>query len=453
MNDNKINQLLIFVSAVIAGTLLLSLIPAFNLGNFEMKKADILADIRAGKKNNDTLVIDTLTQIIPTFADTCTAGIICISDYSAEHDALERFYSALEANSRPVRIACFGDSFIEGDLMTCSLRDLFRNKYGGNGVGFVPVNCITASFRTTVFTSASGWDEHCITDSVFSRDKQGISGHYFIPDTNAVATFSCRSVSGKNIDTCSAAAFYFITDGKLEFTTVVNRKIAKRHSVEGSKDIQKISVDGPVGHIKITIDSPGVNTRFFGVTLEDEEKGVIVDNYSLRGVSGENLKSIPEKTLKDFDRLRSYDLIVVQYGLNVASKTQTKYDYYKKAMTGVIKHLRSSFPNSDFLLISVGDRATKIDGEMTTMPGVKNLLATQQEIAAECGIAFWNLIDVMALDGGITGYVKSKPPKANLDYTHINMSGGKQIAKRLFDAVEYGKEKYLEKKKYNELKQ
>ncbi|MDR0754038.1 MAG: hypothetical protein LBF04_01470, partial [Prevotellaceae bacterium] len=388
-------------------------------------------------------------QIAHKFVDTCKTGVICIDDYSVEHDALNRFYNALDTSNRPVRIAYFGDSFIEGDLLTCSLRDLFKKKYGGNGVGFVPVNCITAGFRTTVVTSADGWDEHCVTDSIFSRSKQGISGHYFVPDTNATATFSCRTAIGKKIDTCSVAAFYFITDGDLKFTTTVNRKTSRQHTVKGSKDIQKISVDGPVARIKITINNPGINTRFFGVTLDDEKAGIAVDNYSLRGVSGESLKSIPAKTLKDFDKLRSYDLIILQYGLNVATKTQTRFDYYKKAMTGVINHLRNNFPNSDFLLISVGDRAVKINGEMTTMPGVKNLLATQQNIAAECGIAFWNLIDAMALDGGMTGYVKSKPPKANLDYTHINMRGGEQIANHLFEAIEYGKERYLEKKKHN----
>ncbi|MDR2293566.1 MAG: hypothetical protein LBE11_08860 [Prevotellaceae bacterium] len=451
MTDNKINKVLIFVSLVIVGTLLLSLIPAFNFGDFEMKKVDVLSDIRSNdEKNNDTISIDTVLQVTHKFVDTCKTGIICIDDYSAEHDALNRFYAALDTNNRPIRIAYFGDSFIEGDLLTSSLRDMFKKKYGGKGVGFVPVNCITAGFRTTVVTSASGWDEHCVTDSIFSHSQQGISGHYFIPDTNATATFSCRTTYGKKNDTCSTAVFYFITDGNLKFTTTINRKTSQKHIVESSKNIQKISVDGPISHIKITIDNPGINTRFFGIALDDEKQGIVVDNYSLRGVSGESLKYIPAKTLKDFDKLRSYDLIILQYGLNVASKTQTKFDYYKKTMKGVINHLRSNFPNSDFLLISVGDRAVKINGEMTTMPGVKNLLATQQNIAAECGIAFWNLIDAMALNGGITGYVKSKPPKANLDYTHINMRGGEQIANHLFDAIEYGKERYFEKKKYNE---
>jgi hypothetical protein len=446
MNDNKINNVLTFMSVVIVGTLLLSLLPAFNLGNFEFKKVDVVADIRIDEKDVDTDVIDTIRQTKPELVDICKTGIICIDDYSPQHNALNSFYDALDSSNRTVRIAYFGDSFIEGDLLTGSLRALFQKKYGGNGVGFVPVNCVTAGFRVSVVTSAVGWDEHCITDSIFSRKKQGISGHYFIPDTNSTATFSCRTVFGKEPDTCSMASFYFITDGNLKFTTTINRKIREEHSIKGSGNIQKVSVAGRIGHIRITINNPGVNTRFFGVTLDNENAGVAVDNFSLRGVSGETLKYIPEKTLRDFDSLRNYDLIILQYGLNVATKTGNNYSNYKKTMTGVINYLRNNFPNSSFMLVSVGDKAAKINGEMTTTPGAKNLLVTQQQIASECGIAFWNLMDAMTLDGGIVGYVKSKPSKANLDYTHINIRGGEQIARRLFETIEYEKQKYIEKK-------
>ena len=432
---------------VAAGALLLSFIPGFSLGGLEFKKVDALADIRL---KNAVSTVDTVAELKPVYADTCKTGIICIDDYSANHDALNRFYDALSSNR--LRIAYFGDSFIEGDLLTGSLRYLLQRKQGGNGVGYVPINCLTAGFRTTVATSADGWEEHCLTDSIFDRKKQGVSGYYFIPQTGATASFSCRNALENATDTCSEASFYLITDGDLIFTTTVNRQTKEQHKVAGSPNIQKISVLGRIGHIRIAIDNPGKNTRFFGVALDDENTGAVVDNYSLRGISGETLRSIPEKTLQDFDKLRSYDLIILQYGLNVATKTGSKYDNYKKSMTEAISYLRKNFPHTDFLLVSVGDRAAKIDGEMKTMPGVKNLLATQQAIAAECGIAFWNLMDVMALDGGMVEYVKSKPPKANLDYTHINFHGGELIAGHLFETIEYEKEKYIEEKKNSQLK-
>lgn len=443
MTENKINKVLIFIAIVVAGTLLLSLVSDFNFWGLAFKKVDVLGDIR---KKNPAAIDTVAAQLKPEYTDTCKNSRVCFDDYSPDHDALNRFYEALSAN-RQVRIAYFGDSFIEGDLLTGSLRSLFQKKYGGHGAGFVPINCLTAGFRTTVATSAGGWDEHCLTDTIFNRKKQGISGYYFIPQAGATATFSSRNISGKETDTCSQASFYFITDGNLKFTTTINRQTKEQHTLQGSPDIQKVSVSGRIGHIRITVDNPGKNTCFFGVALDDEDAGIIVDNYSLRGVSGETLKSIPEKTLQDFDKLRSYDLIVLQYGLNVATKTGNKYDNYKKAMTGVVNYLRENLPQSDFLLVSVGDRAAKIDGEMQTMPGVKNLLITQEEIASGCGIAFWNLINVMQLNGGIVGYVKSKPPKANLDYTHINVHGGDLIAKHLFETIEYGKEMYLKKQK------
>ncbi|MCL2776205.1 MAG: hypothetical protein FWD71_23130 [Oscillospiraceae bacterium] len=449
MTENKIHKVLLFVAIVVAGALLLSFLPCFEWSGLDVRKVDVLSDIRLNKNNaaDDTVA----ARIKPEYADTCKAGMVCIDDYSAKHDALNRFYEALSSN-RQVRIACFGDSFIEGDILTCSLRKMFQEKQGGHGVGFVPINCLTAGFRTTVATSANNWEEHCLTDSVFDRKKQGISGYYFIPQAGSTASYFCRTASENETDTCSEAAFYFITDGNLKFTTTVNKQTKEQHNAAGSPDIQKVSVHGRIGHIRITVDNPGKNTRFFGITMDDENTGVIVDNYSLRGTSGETLGSIPEKTLQDFDQLRRYDLVVLQYGLNVATKTGNKYDYYKKAMVKVINYLRKNLSNTDFLLVSVGDRAAKIDGEMQTMPGVKNLLVTQQEIASECGVAFWNLMDAMELDGGIVEYVKSKPPQANLDYTHINLRGGELVAKHLFETIEYEKERYIEKKKYSESK-
>ncbi|MDR0843720.1 MAG: hypothetical protein LBN71_00725 [Tannerella sp.] len=460
MND-KLYKVLIFTLIIVAGAMALMLIPAFDVFGFEFRKADMLADIRVETDPTPALDMEDSPEeeadsedveaVIPAIEpDTCKEGIVCINDYSVQHNALSHFYEALAENNRPVRIAYFGDSFIEGDLLTCSLRDLFHEQYGGKGVGFVPIHTVTSGFRITVSSYAGGWSEHCITDSLFFRSKQGISGHYFIPHAGATATFACRSSDGRKADTCSVASFYFITDGNLKFTTTVNKKIREQYTIQGSPDIQQITVEGEIANIRITVDDPGTNTRFFGVSMDEKQSGVIVDNFSVRGTSGVALKSIPAKTICDFDSLLHYDLVILQYGLNVATTNGKKYDTYKKSMSEVLAYLRANFAKADFLLVGVGDRAMKSDGGMVTMPGVMNLSAVQQSVAAENEIAFWSLIDAMSLDGGIAGYVKSKPSKANLDYTHINVRGGETIAGHLFEAFEYGKEKYMERKNRHE---
>lgn len=53
--------------------------------------------------------------------DTCKTGITCIEDYSdSTMRGMKHFYEALskvKTMKRPVRIAYFGDSFIEADIL------------------------------------------------------------------------------------------------------------------------------------------------------------------------------------------------------------------------------------------------------------------------------------------------------------------------------------------------
>ena len=81
-------------------------------------------------------------------------------------------------------------------------------------------------------------------------------------------------------------------------------------------------------------------------------------------------------------------------------------------------------------------------GELRTMPGVKNLIRYQQNIAAESGIAFWNMFEAMGGDGSMAKLVHAKPSMANYDYTHINFRGGKYLAGLLYETLIYGKEQY-----------
>ena len=118
-------------------------------------------------------------------------------------------------------------------------------------------------------------------------------------------------------------------------------------------------------------------------------------------------------------------------------------------MLTVIDHLKPAFPEAGILLVSVGDRESKNEnGDLRTMPGVKNLIRYQQSIAADSHIAFWNMYDAMGGQGSIVDMIDRK--MANLDYTHINFKGGKHLAGILFETLMYGKEQYEKRKEYEE---
>mgnify|MGYP002224516956 CR=1 FL=1 len=53
-------------------------------------------------------------------------------------------------------------------------------------------------------------------------------------------------------------------------------------------------------------------------------------------------------------------------------------------MIKVVEHLRKAFPQASILIVGVGDREHRDeDGNLRTMPGVKNLIRYQQALAAE----------------------------------------------------------------------
>ena len=125
-------------------------------------------------------------------------------------------------------------------------------------------------------------------------------------------------------------------------------------------------------------------------------QGIVLDNFSLRGSSGVSLRYIPEQTLKAFSSKRPYDLIILQYGLNVATEKGRNYDYYRIGMNKSIAHIKKCFPEAAILMLGVGDRSYKTEeGELKTMPGVKNLIQYQKVIASESSVAFWNMFQAM----------------------------------------------------------
>ena len=216
----------------------------------------------------------------------------------------------------------------------------------------------------------------------------------------------------------------------------------------GDSLLQAATVQEDIRSVEWRVEHTDSTAICYGVTM-DPSSGIVVDNFSTRGSSGQQLGGVPMPMLRAYNRLRTYDLIVLQYGLNVASEGITNYRYYTSEMVKVINRLKEAFPQASFLLVSIGDRESKDEtGKLRTMPGVKNLVRYQQALAAETHIAFWNLYEAMGGEGSIVKMVESKPQMANYDYTHINFRGGKHLAELLFETLMYGKEQHEKRKAY-----
>lgn len=233
----------------------------------------------------------------------------------------------------------------------------------------------------------------------------------------------------------------------MQITSRINNKTEELYEPDASGRLQEVSAKGRIGSVRWMINQAD-SALFYGVAM-DAERGICVDNFSLRGSSGLSLRGIPVPMLREFNAQRTYDLIVLEYGLNVATPRGKNYDKYKAGMLTVVEHLKNCFPDAGILIISVGDREYKTEtGELRTMPGVKNLIRYQQAIAAESSVAFWNMYEAMGGEGSMAKMVHAKPSMANYDYTHINFRGGEHLAKLLYETLIYGKQQYDRRQQY-----
>jgi lysophospholipase L1-like esterase len=164
----------------------------------------------------------------------------------------------------------------------------------------------------------------------------------------------------------------------------------------------------------------------FGASLEDET-GIYIDNFAIKGNSGLGLQAIPERNLAAFDSLLHYDLIVLQFGLNVSNSPTKDFTGYMKGMNKLINKLKQAFPETPILLLSVSDRSQRRQGGFVTMPVIPMLIQAQEKIAFDNKLLFWNLFEAMGGENSMAGFANSKPALANKDYTHLNFAGGRKV--------------------------
>jgi hypothetical protein len=454
---NYLRHTLWFILLILIALIGLSDLPSVTIGGYSLRQVDLLGDIRSDVRKDvpeeepDSVPLPP-PAVKPAFVDTCKTGMTCIEDYSdSTLRGMTLFYEAInhmDTLGRPVRIAFFGDSFTEGDIFTADLREMLQQRFGGCGVGLVNITSTTNGFRPTVRHAYRGWQTHAVTDSLdFEHKKQGINGHYFIPSPGAYVDLEGQAKYVSLLDTCEQSTIYFYNKGALSLTARVNNTQEFEETFDVSDNLQKMSVCGRIGKVRWRVNHAD-QALFFGAAM-DGLRGIAVDNLSLRSSAGLSLRYIPKKTLEEFNEQRPYDLIILQYGLNVITPEGNNYYSYCKSMAIAIEHLKACFPQAGMLLLSVGDRDHRSStGEIRTMPGVKALIRYQQNLAAETHIAFWNLFEAMGGEGSMAKLVEAKPAMANYDYTHINLKGGDHLAELLYETMIYGKEQYDKRQAY-----
>lgn len=459
MKDNTYKTFLLTLLVIVL-LMLLHFLPSFSIFGMSLRKVNILSQLITFPGDNET--IDVIPkpkdpkQILARskngklleFKEIWSKGTQPILDYSEGNSGgMDHFYAMVDSASkhklkgRPVRIAYYGDSFIEADILVADLREMLQSKYGGNGVGWIDAGNDLEQYKRSIKATFSGLTEHMVMKSEsYNPALAGIAERYYTMNGSASLLLE-GTKEYPHASVWDNSRLYFRSNGNVSVSGKIDKKAWLSETYNSSPSLRTFDEHGRTSSVRYKFKGSPV---LFGAALESDG-GLIVDNFSMRGSKGNTLANLPDRTLQEFHDQRPYDLIILQFGVNAVDAKSSDKDMhdYLAQMKEVIKKFRRCFPDASILVVSTPDRGSKEGG--ATMPNIKALEGYQKELAAEEKVAFYSLFLAMGGDGSMARLHDKGMSSA--DYVHVSHGGGKLIARQVFNSLVAGENNYLRRRK------
>lgn len=446
MNQNKnyfIQTFAIMVLSVVAFVFIKPFLPTKLFPVSESNLKNIVVD---------SLMLEALEEDLLNTASLDSLGIINQQIVFNETDYvgyqhLVSFYKKLNqienGDNTKIRIAFFGDSMNDGDMIVKDFRANFQDRFGGEGVGFVNITSESAASRGTIkHLYSQKWKSYSFVNTKNLFTAFGISGNVFFPkDTTATNWVSFEASKINHLTELSnPTLFYGKSESNQGQVVVINGKDTIYKNLNPIQLVNEISLGNTSQKLKLDFKRAG-NIPFYGVDFSGR-KGVYVDNFSNRGNSGLPIANIKPEVLSGFNKDLHYDLIVLQYGTNVLGYGTKNFSWYENKMKKVLTHLQEAMPNVPILIISIADKATKYDSKMQTDSAVVPLVKSQLNYAKQSNATFINLFQLMGGENSMVKWADEDPAKANKDYTHLNFRGSKFVSDLIYNKIMLGYDEY-----------
>lgn len=359
-------------------------------------------------------------------------------------EALDGFYAALAELARGrakdhVRIAVFGDSNLTMDFPTGHLRRALQGRFGDGGHGFVALGKPWSHYRhmDVRHDIVSGWRAYAVTTSPTGDGLYGLGGIAVENRWQGAVTFAGTAPEGAPVGT-RAGRFdvFFLTrprGGEFEIKVDgVSRGRTSTRASERTLGLAHVDADDGPHELEVISRSPEI-VRLFGVSLEREEKGVVVDTFGVGSLNTKTMTRYDPDLVAKMLRARRYDLIVYMTGAN----DLFTMDAVPEALHSLIATERAALPDVSVLVLTPADR-----GRGRSFPPTLRVVAQRRELAKVEGAAFWDLWSAMGGRDSMKRFVDAK--LAFDDAVHFTDEGGAFVGERLDHALMEGFVRYLE---------
>ncbi len=337
-----------------------------------------------------------------------------------------------EEKGEIVRVLHYGDSQIEQDRITSTLRKNWQSRFGGMGFGMLPA---LQTIPTPYVNQEQGGDMQKFM--VYSHEEFRSEHNQYGP----MAQFVRVRDSARVLIAPKAAAKHLAMGHCMQLRVMVaNVEPGFRAilNLDGQWD-ERLLNDSceQVQVLSWVFDKPvqNIDLSFWGnadiqAILLDGTSGVAVDNIPMRGCSGTIFTSIQKESLREAYRHLNPHLFILEFGGNrmPVIKSEEHITLYMKRLAAQIRYLKSLAPQAAILFIGPADMACTVDGELQTYPLLEELIEALRRMCMDNGVAFWDMYRVMGGPGTIIEWTKTQPALAASDYIHFTVRGAERIA-------------------------
>jgi len=365
----------------------------------------------------------------------------------------EKLYALEQKKKGRVNIVHMGDSHIQADHFSGSMRQKLQRKFGNAGRGLIfPYRVAKSnepsSYKTTTNTV---WDAK---RNVFYNKPLpiGLSG-FTIESTDSLSEINLIVKDQPGLGYSFTKFTLFHEKGKNNYDISVcddlNCELKKfTYSDKNANPFVSVAqFEKPMKQIilrsKVVDTATQKSTRIYGMLLENDSSGVL---YNMIGVNGAEFKhyNLSKYFTEQFAYLNS-DLVIVSMGTNEAFYGNFDKELFYRNIDTLVTNLKKINPDATVLLTTPGDSYKRGRKGRVKNPDVKIAKETIIKYCLEHNMPYWNLYDVMGGYGSMgKWYVAKLTAKDRVHFT----GRGYQIQGDLFyNAFINGYENYKKSKK------
>jgi lysophospholipase L1-like esterase len=333
-----------------------------------------------------------------------------------------------------VRILQFGDSHTAADVGTSTLRRLFQHRFGDGGRGFVSIGKPWKTYAqdgvrggmTTDFEPA----KIKFRDSRFSGDGlYGLLGIGIGTGTGGARAWTTIAPPSSRVE-----VDYLQEPQGGSFDVFIDGARAGRVTTRAAQAASGFTgFDMPDASHEVELRTVGDgDVRVFGMTLDRDQVGVVVDALGINGAQIFTPLRWSEEHFAEQLRHRAPHLVVLAYGTNEALEPNLADAEYERGIVDFLGRVARAVPSASCLLLGPPDMARHAkDKPWNVWPRLAQIVAAQRRVATAAGCAFYDQLEAMGGPGTIIAWANEPEPRANRDHVHLTRTGYTQLGTSL----------------------